>query len=126
MHSSISSSEVAAGIGPQETLGRARRPVEIRLIVIVLFIAVATVIALEIGTRLILTHFSNIERRVATEYRTVSRIRPAPGRPSLLLLGNSLLLEGVDMSVLRSLLPEHLRTYRYVIEATYLLDWKYG
>ncbi|HVW83827.1 MAG TPA: hypothetical protein VHB50_04075, partial [Bryobacteraceae bacterium] len=81
---------------------------------------------LEAGTRLAFSRISAIETRISDEHRTANSIRPIPGRPSLLLVGNSLLLHAVDMPLLKQLLPGNARAYRYVIEQTYLLDWQYG
>lgn len=47
-------------------------------------------------------------------------------RPSILLLGNSLLLEGVNYPGIRQTLEPNANATRFVIEQTSFLDWKYG
>jgi hypothetical protein len=48
------------------------------------------------------------------------------GRPSILLAGNSLLLEGVDFDELRHALSSRGRAYRYIVTQTVYFDWYYG
>lgn len=97
---------------------------------IVLWIAFTAVllVALEAGTRWGFRRVSRIESRTAAEFKEACAIRPVAGesRPSVLLLGNSLLLEGVDMDRLRKLLASRARITRFVIESTDYLDWYYG
>jgi hypothetical protein len=101
------------------------RGVTARIVGVLLIIAVSLA-ALEAGTRYAFTNVSRIEQRTDAEYRAAVRIRPMEGKPSLLLVGNSLLLEAIDFDLLKRLLPAEVRSYRLVIENTRLLDWKYG
>ena len=86
----------------------------------------ASIIALEAGTRLAFSHISHIEQRIATEHANALAIRPEAGSKSVLLVGNSLLLLGVDPALLARELPSSVRAHRFVIENTQLLDWKFG
>jgi len=74
------------------------------------------------------TRLSQIQRRIHREYVAAKEIRPvaADGRPTVLLLGNSLMLAGVDMPALNSLVSDELQPSRYVIENTQFLDWYFA
>jgi hypothetical protein len=86
----------------------------------------AMVAMLEVGTRAGFGHVSKLERRVGDEYADASRIARETGRQHLLLLGNSLLLEDVDLQVLHSELPKNIAIHRFAVESTGLYDWRYG
>jgi hypothetical protein len=85
-------------------------------------------IALEVLSPLILSHFSRIERRVETESQAAYALRPvtSDGRPTVLLIGNSLLLEGVQIDALRDNLSPQVAISRFAIEQTQYLDWYFG
>src|ERR1051326_1197161 len=58
--------------------------------------------ALELVTKYGFSRISKIQRRIENEYADSVKIRPIEnGRPSVLLCGNSLLLEGVDFPLLQ-------------------------
>lgn len=73
-------------------------------------------------------HVSKLHRRIMTEARQAQALRPAkPGQPPVVLfIGNSLLLEGVDLPVLTEGLRGRYQPRRYVIEATTYEDWLFG
>src|SRR3954468_3446923 len=119
------SSAPATGFDVLPPLDAVRPRNAVRLIVIVLSALVLISILLEVGTRYAFSH-SRIERRIADEYRAAIGIRRVAGEPSMLLVGNSLLLDDVDVGLLRELLPQTVRTYQFAIVSTRLLDWKYG
>src|SRR5579862_83301 len=82
---------------------------------------------LEGATRLGFTRISRIESRIRGEYVRAVAVRPGtPARPTILLLGNSLLLEGVDYESLQRTLASRATAVRFVIEQTSYLDWYYG
>ena len=83
---------------------------------------------LEIGSPFILNHFSNIERRVENESAAARTLRPytPDGRPTVLLTGNSLLLEGVQLDALRDKLAPQAEVSRLAIEQTHYFDWYFG
>src|SRR5262249_38258814 len=85
---------------------------------------VLLMLALEFSAPIILKHFSRIERRINGELQTARGLQPKDekGRPTVLLTGNSLILEGVDIDNLRAALPEY-RVDRLAIEQTHYLDW---
>lgn len=83
-------------------------------------------IAIEGATRIGFSHISNIESRIAAEHAEALAMRQSQARPSVLLLGNSLLLDDVNMDSLRALIPKNFQLVRFPVESTYFLDWKYG
>lgn len=132
MPSSTSSSSLAE-YGAADALPHAGEPMVAprdkgwsRRIVLLLAGIVASIIVLESGTRMAFSHISRIERRISTEHAEALRIRPTAGSKSVLLVGNSLLLLGVDPEQLSRELPADIRAHRFVIESTQLLDWKFG
>jgi hypothetical protein len=103
----------AAGVSRQLLLGA-------------LLVFVLTPALLEGGTRFGFLRISTIERRIASEHTAALGLRHDPVQRSVLLVGNSLLLDDVDLEQLRRLLPKQLRVSRFAIEATWFLDWQYG
>lgn len=89
---------------------------------------VVILLALELGSPAILTHFSRIERREQTESQAARTLHPftPDGRPTLLLVGNSLLIEGVQIDSLRDKLAAECAVSRFGIEQTQYLDWYFG
>ena len=82
---------------------------------------------LEGATRFGFTRISRIESRIHGEYVHAIAVGPGtPARPTILLLGNSLLLEDVDYESLQRTLASRVNTTRFVIEQTTYLDWYYG
>jgi hypothetical protein len=72
-------------------------------------------------------YVSRIQRRTDSEYQAALRIRPVDtGNPTLLLAGNSLILEGIDMPAFRRELAPAYSASRLVVEQTMFLDWYYG
>jgi hypothetical protein len=94
-------------------------------------IALATAAAFlligEIGVRVAFTRISAIESRTAADYAAANAIGSRPGdKPSILLTGNSLLLEALDYPRVRADLADRARVVRFVIEQTLFWDWYYG
>ena len=85
-------------------------------------------ILIELTVRFGLGKASRIEGRIESEYRTVLAIKGSSGGGpnTLVVLGNSLLLEGVDFPVLKQSLAPDIQATRLVIEQTDYLDWYYG
>lgn len=82
----------------------------------------------EVAARYGLEHVSRIHGRILEEFREASRLQhsASPGSKTLLLVGNSLLLEGVDMPQLHSGLRPRYEAQRFTVEQTQFLDWYYG
>jgi hypothetical protein len=86
------------------------------------------IIALEIFSDYLLKHDSATYARISQQYDQALKIRPAePGEPaSVLMVGNSLLLHGVQVDRLRELTSERMRIYPIFLEQTGYYDWLYG
>ncbi len=85
-------------------------------------------LAAEAVARYALPRISQIEGRI---HRDEREVRTIPGlasdsRPTVLLVGNSLLLRGLDYPRIRKELAPDAHIVRYVIENTEYLDWYYG
>jgi hypothetical protein len=81
---------------------------------------------LELATRFGFRHVSKMERRHATEFAAASSIVARSGQPSVLVVGNSLLLEGVDFTKLSASMPVGDTIQRFALEDTGLLEWQFG
>jgi hypothetical protein len=117
MHSSISNSESVKA-------PRARLPWQTWAL---LFCALALCASAEVVARFGL-RVSAIHRRIVQEAHDANYIRRSttPSQKTVLLLGNSLLLEGVDIQQLRSGLQPRYQAQRFVVESTAFLDWYYA
>ena len=97
--------------------------------ILVLLTGLAVILLeLELCSPLILTRFSRIERREESESQAAITLRSftADGRPTVLFVGNSLLLEGVDLDSLQHNLAPQYAVSRFAIEQTQYLDWYFG
>lgn len=90
--------------------------------------AVVLFLCVEGAARFGLERVSRIHRRIMEETAEARDLtQPADGaRKRILFVGNSLLLEGVDMEMLKAGLQSKYEAHRYVVEQTYYLDWLYG
>lgn len=110
MHSSTSSSKVPTGRD-----------------VFLLLLSCALVCALiEAGTAFEFGQISRIEHRREKEYQHALEMQPAENIASVLVAGNSLLLEGVDFPQLQQQAGREFNLRRVVVEGTFYLDWYYG
>jgi hypothetical protein len=102
---------------------------QVRRATIALMVALATVLGMaELAARIAFPRLSHIQRRIVQDQMEVRAIgTPDPnGPPTLLLVGNSLLLFALDYPRLGAALSPDIRPVRYVIENTNYLDWYYG
>lgn len=85
-------------------------------------------VALELCFLYMTKYYSSTYARVSRQYPEAVKARPAgPGEPvSVLLVGNSLLLDGVDEQRLQQLTSGVLRIYPIFLEGTGYYDWLYG
>ena len=83
-------------------------------------------LSLEVVTRAGFRHISRIESRIASQYNTASALRRTPGKQTILFLGNSLPLEGIDIPQLRTAMGNHTLCVPFFIEQTQYLDWYFG
>jgi len=86
------------------------------------------VIAFEILADYVVKHNSGTYVRVSHQYAEAVKVRPSkPGEPaSVLMMGNSLLMQGVDVDRLQDLTSSRMRIYPILLEATSYYDWLYG
>ena len=86
------------------------------------------IIGLEASSCYLLNHFSLTYKRISRQYdQAVSIRRTGPGEPpSVLMVGNSLLLHGIQLDRLRSLTSTSMQIYPIFLEATGYYDWLYG
>ncbi len=86
------------------------------------------IIALECFSAYLLNHHSATYARISRQYDEAVKIHAAGvGEPaSVLLVGNSLLLHGVELDRLRALTSTQIRVYPIFLEATGYYDWLYA
>lgn len=107
--------------------GRALKRNYLRPIVATFLMLVCLLAALEGATRFGFTRISRIESRTHTDYlAALATRRGGSSHPTILLLGNSLLLEGLDYDGIRQALESRATPVRFVVEQTTYLDWYYG
>jgi lysophospholipase L1-like esterase len=82
----------------------------------------------ELSSDLLLKRYSETYARVSRQYAEALRMRPAkPGEPaSVLMVGNSLLLYGVDVDRLRNLTSGRVHICPVFLEGTGYYDWLYA
>jgi hypothetical protein len=86
------------------------------------------IVAFEFLSDFLLKHHSETYARVSRQYAEAVNMRPAkPGEPtSVLMVGNSLLLEGVDIDRFQKSTSGQMHIYPIFLEATGYYDWLYG
>jgi hypothetical protein len=91
-------------------------------------ICVLLIVAFEVASDHLLKRRSETFARVSRQLADAVRVRPAKsGEPiSVLMVGNSLLLEGVEVDRLQKLTSSQMRIYPIFLEATGYYDWLYG
>lgn len=95
---------------------------------ILLAICAALTISFEGLSEYLLKHHSETYARVSQQYADALSVRHAkPGEPlSVLMVGNSLLLYGVDVDRLQKLTSSQLSIHPIFLEATGYYDWLYA
>lgn len=88
----------------------------------------ALIVCFEISSAYLLKHHSETYERVSQQYAQAVRIRAAKaGEPvPVLMVGNSLLLDGVDVNQLRDSIPNKMHIYPIFLEGTGYYDWYYA
>jgi hypothetical protein len=83
---------------------------------------------IEMSSIYLLKHNSPTYARISRQYSDAVKIRPAgPGEPAnVLMVGNSLLLHGVELDRLRKLTSARMNIYPIFLEATGYYDWLYA
>lgn len=117
MLSSTSSSEAR----PAAASGQGPRP-----ILIVIAICAAVLAIFEVFAGVMVPRLSSYVGRNVRERQQAIDLRPGGGRPTVLVAGTSLLLEGVDFPRLEKMLGDRWNAHRWVMEQTNYTDWYYG
>jgi hypothetical protein len=96
-------------------------------IVLLLVLTCCYLLALELAARLLLPHLSHTAGRIATDYLAAKKLprKWADGSDSVLIVGNSLLADGIDRTDLKQRMPGY-HVALYPFEATTYLDWYFG
>jgi len=104
---------------------RALNPTE--AMVLLLALAGCYLGALELAARLLLPHLSQAQHRIAADYRVARSLprRWPDGSASVLIVGNSLLVDGIDRVDLQRRMPGY-HVALYPVEGTLYLDWYFG
>ncbi|PYT96962.1 MAG: hypothetical protein DMG38_21765 [Acidobacteria bacterium] len=91
-------------------------------------ICAALTISFELLSGYLLKHHSETYARISRQYADALKVRPAkPGEPeSVLMVGNSLLLEGIDVDRLQRITSSQLSIHPIFLEATGYYDWLYA
>jgi hypothetical protein len=134
MPSSISNSDLNSDSSAGSALtngndtARSKAAMTSRTGIILLLAGLVTICAgLEFSSSRILAHLSRIQRRINGEMANAKHIPPTQnGHPTILMVGNSLLNEGVQIDVLRADVASDYAVNRLVIEQTHYLDWYFG
>src|SRR6266446_708290 len=86
------------------------------------------IVAFESLSDFLLKHHSETYARVSRQYAEAVNVRPAkPSEPtSVLMIGNSLLLQGVDVDRLQKLTSSKMHVYPLFLEGTAYYDWFYA
>ena len=70
--------------------------------------------------------FSRIQSRTRQERAALSILKGPLNKPSLLMVGNSIMLEGVNFPEFQEALAPRVRSQRFIVEQTLYYDWYYG
>jgi hypothetical protein len=86
------------------------------------------ILVFEIASIYLLNHRSATYARISGQYGEALKIRPAGAGepPSVLMVGNSLLLHGVQVNRLQEMTSSRMRIHPVFLEATGYYDWLYA
>jgi hypothetical protein len=91
-------------------------------------ICVLLIVVFEIASVYLLNHKSATYARISRQYEEALKIQPAGlgEPPNVLMVGNSLLLHGVQINRLQELTSSRMHLYPIFLEATGYYDWLYA
>lgn len=91
-------------------------------------ICAVLILVFEVASVYLLNHQSATYARISKQYDDALKIRrgPAGEPPSVLMVGNSLLLHGVQLDRLQELTSSRMHLYPIFLEATGYYDWLYA
>lgn len=104
------------------------RPSALTYAKVLVGICAVLILALEILAGDLLKHNSATYARISQQYSQALEARPAGAAEpaSVLMVGNSLLLHGVEMERLQAMTSSNMRIYPILLEQTGYYDWYYG
>jgi hypothetical protein len=79
----------------------------------------------EVAARYVFPKTSRIRQRIEAERDAARHLKGESQRPAILVIGNSLVERGVDISSLKAQLTEY-KIVRFVVSDTSYFDWYYG
>ena len=95
-----------------------------------ILIAVVAILigGIEIAAKYLLKHDSATYARVSQQYEQALKVQPAGVEepPTVLIVGNSLLLHGIKLDRLQEMTATRMRVYPVFLEQTGYYDWLYG
>src|SRR5262249_37126729 len=99
----ISNSEAAAAVAVAEPAKHRGMTANAGMVALLAGL-VLLLLGLEVTAPVILAHLSHTEQRIAVELKAAQKLQPTTkdGRPTVLFVGNSLLLQGVAIDLLHS------------------------
>lgn len=99
-----------------------------RFTIVLLSTMIALLALTETATVVAFDSTSRVQRREVSQRRTLLSVRDsgAGAEPHLAVLGNSLMLEGVDVSLLRAQMAPMYEPVEYCVLGTYYYDWLFG
>jgi hypothetical protein len=100
----------------------------LRALLLLLAALLLYLLALEVAMRTVLPRISETQRRMTQDARLAATLQPtsADGARTILLIGNSLLAQGIDRPQLQEEMHPAYTVGFYPIEGTTYLDWLYG
>ena len=124
---SISNSEAAVAVAVAEPEKRQGMSAKAGIVAL-LGGLIVLLLGLEVSSPFILARLSHTEQRIAVELKAAQKLQPTTkdGRPTVLFVGNSLLLQGVALDSLHSDLSPQYEVSRFAVEQTHYLDWYFG
>ena len=98
---------------------------KIKLLITVLLLGY---VLLEVGSYERMQRGSGRGRRIVQEHKEAVALRPlsADGKPTVLLVGNSLIREAVNMDTVRAQMGSHYDVHRLIVESTGYADWRFA
>src|SRR5260370_29444759 len=99
-----------------------------RALAILLGVLALIGIAMELTGSFAFVRVSRIQRRIDTAYKEAVRIDKfaADGKPTMLVVGNSLMLVGLDLPRLQAEIGSRYQASSFFVEQTLYMDWYYG
>jgi hypothetical protein len=104
------------------------RPVSPRAFAVLIVALAFFAVALEVGARIAVPRISQGIGRISTDLDAAGRftVPTGDGRPNLLIVGNSLLLDGINREELHSEVRSFADVQLLPIEGTTYFDWYFG